>query len=186
MPQLRACIEFILETVEHRFRGDIKITVNLIAHHLALLCKFALREHGVFHKVGYKLHGTCRVAVRKGRIDIGLLLGGERVQLAPHSLHAVDYVRRMAACGALEDGMFHKVRQSVGRRSLVAAAHVDGHSEIVGVRLCAPAHEPKPVGQRKSLHVYRSHHLPSDFINAMRCSRASPEGIFFSTASLPR
>ena len=72
------------------------------------------------------------MGVQHPGVEAGTLLGGERVDLAPHRVHLLRQLGRRAAGGALEEHMLDKMGGSVLPRRLVAGA--GAHPDAQGGR----------------------------------------------------
>ena len=122
--------ERVLEIVENQFGRVVLVAVYLLEDDAALLVNLLLREGAVEDDVGEQLQGTREILLQEGRVHHRLLLVGEGIEVAPHILHAVQYVPRAALRGTLEQHVLHEMGQARLVGLLVASAGIDGIAAV--------------------------------------------------------
>ncbi len=157
-PERMTLEEQVLKVVEDEFRGAVFIALYLVENDLHLLPYLLLREGAVKHDVGEQLCRTGKVLGHEGRVDDGFFLVGERVQVAPDALHAVQDVPHTSLLRALEDEVFDKVRHALLALFFVARTGIDGEPGVCHRRGRRRLDDAQSVGQRMLVEShFRSH-----------------------------
>jgi len=137
----------VLKLVVNQLRGRVVVALYFVADDLNLLVYFRLRVRAVQHDVGQQVNGARQVLPEQRRVEHGVLLVGEGVQVAAHSLEAVEYLQRVAARRALERDMLAEVGQPLLARQLVARAGAQGEAAIHHGRRRGEVDYAQPVAQ---------------------------------------
>ena len=141
--QVASLVDDVLEVVEDEVGGGVVVGLYFIDDDLALLVDFDLGIDGVEHHVEEKLGCTRQVFFHEGRIDHRLLLVGVGIEVAAHTLHAVDDVPGVAMGRALEHHVFAEVCHALFRGQFVARAGSDGNTAVGHGRLGGHVDETK-------------------------------------------
>ena len=147
VPQFRSGEEQVLERVVDQVGGRILVGVDFVRDHLALFLQLAVGEGRAESDVGDQLRCLGKVAPQRGRVDRGLLFGGEGIELAAQVFEPAIDLPRLASGRALEKGVLGEVGQSVFRGALVAAARPDDQGAVRDVAFHLPVDSPDAVGQ---------------------------------------
>src|SRR6185437_8363916 len=102
---------------------------DLFEHDAALDVDVAPGDGRVQHDVADDVDGQRQIAVEHGRVEAGVLLLGERVELAADSVHGRGDVERRACVGALEQQMFEEVAGTGKAGHLVAGPDGNPHTD---------------------------------------------------------
>ena len=86
-------------------------------------------QRRVEHDVADDVDGQRQVAVEHGRVEAGVLLLGERVELAAHGVHGTGDVERRTGRGALEEQVLEEVTGAGQAHRLVARTDGDPHAD---------------------------------------------------------
>ena len=103
----------VLEEIVDEFGRRVVIALNLVDYHLHLLVNLRLRIRTVKDDVGKQVHGTVDVVLKHGGMIDRLLLVGEGVEVAAHTLQIAENLHRATSLGALEGHVFAEVRHSL-------------------------------------------------------------------------
>ena len=127
------------ELVEHEIGGVVVAHRDLFEDHAALDVDVLRGHRRMQHHVADDVDGEREITVEDGRVEAGVLLLGERVELAADGVHLDRDVEGAAAPGALEQQVFEEVAGAGQRGRLVARAdrhpHADAHAADAGHRL---------------------------------------------------
>ena len=118
----------VLEEVVDEFGRRVVIALNLVDYHLHLLVNLRLRIRTVKDDVGKQVHGTVDVILQHGGMIDRLLLVGEGVEVAAHTLQIAENLHRASSLGALEGHVFAEVRHS-----LLPSSHFVSRSGCHGI-----------------------------------------------------
>ena len=113
------------EQVVHHVVGVVVVHRDLVEDHVALgLDVLGGEQRGGDH-VAEHVDRQAEVLVEDPRVEAGVLLGGERVELAADRVERDRDVERGPLAGALEQQVLEEVRAAVQGRRLVARADAD-------------------------------------------------------------
>jgi hypothetical protein len=132
----------------HDVVGVVVVHRDLVEDHVTLGLDVLGREQRRGDHVAEDVHGQRQVVIEDPRVEAGVLLGGEGVELAADRVERDRDVERRPLTGALEQQVLEEVRTAVQGRGLVARsdAHPDPDTrgadagELLG-------DDPQPAGQ---------------------------------------
>ena len=125
----QACVG---EQVVHDVVGVVVVHRDLVEDHVALGLDVLGGEQRAGDHVAEHVDGQRQVLVEDPRVEAGVLLGGEGVELAADRVEGDRDVQRRALRGALEQQVLEEVRAAVQRGRLVARADADPDADAGG------------------------------------------------------
>jgi hypothetical protein len=128
-PQRLARIELAGEEVVDRVVGRVLDHPDLFQYDLPFALQLLGVEQWALHDVGQQVDGLLDVLVQHLRVETGVFLGGEGVDLPSDGVHAQRDLAGCSVPGAFEDQMFDEVRDPVQPRGLVAASAAQPHAD---------------------------------------------------------
>ena len=138
------------EVVDHVVRVVV-VHRDLVEDHVALRLDVVGVQQRVGDHVAEDVDRQRQVVVEHPRVEAGVLLGGERVELAADRVERHRDVHRAAAAGALEEQVLEEVRAAVQGGCLVARTDPDPHPDA-----CRPdagellGDDPQPARQHRT------------------------------------
>ncbi len=109
--------------------GVVVVHRDLVEDHVALGLDVGLGDRRGGHHVAQHVDRGGEVLVEDPRVEDGVLLGGEGVELPAHRVERDRDLHRGPLGGALEEQVLEEVRAAVQGRGLVARPDVDPHAD---------------------------------------------------------
>jgi len=144
--QLRAGEQHLFERVVYQVGGRVLVGVDLVGDHLLFAFQLPVGERRAEGDVGDQLDGLREVAPQGRGVNGRVLLGREGVQFAAEVFQPAVHLPCAAAPGALEEGVFRKMRQPVLVGVFVAASGIDDQRTVRHVAFHLTVDAPDAVG----------------------------------------
>ena len=120
----------VLKLVVDKFGGRVVVALYLVADDVYLVGQFLVGIAAAEDDVAQQVDGTGQVFLQDGGIEHGVLLIGEGVQVASHTLQAVQYLECRAALRALETDVLTEMGQPLLALGLVARTGADADATV--------------------------------------------------------
>ena len=154
--QRRRAVGLAGEQVVHDVVGVVVVHRDLVEDDVALGLDVLVGDRRAGDHVAQHVDGQRQVLVEDPRVEAGVLLGGEGVELAAHRVEGDGDVERRALRGALEEQVLEEVGAAVQSRRLVTRADVDPHPDAGRARAGhVLGDDPQPAGQEGTTHPRR-------------------------------
>jgi hypothetical protein len=127
--------EALREQLVHQHVRIVLVDLDLFQNHAALALDVRQAQDRVQHQVGQHIQGDGHMVGQRLDVEADGLLAGEGVQVAADRVHLAGNVLRGAGACALEEHVFHKVRDAVGLRRLAPRAGLDPYAHGHGTQM---------------------------------------------------
>ena len=142
-----ALVGQFLVLVVNKLCRQVVVGVYLLYHHFALAFYLPFGEGAMEKDIGKEFETALEVLVERGGIDAGLLLGGEGVELASHTVDTVEDMVGATVFGAFEERVLDKMGHTLIGSALVARPDANKHSGIGNPAVAAAQDYLHPVAE---------------------------------------
>ena len=113
VPERMTAEDGVLEEVVDELGRRVVVALYLVDNHLHLLVYLRLRIGTMEHYIGEQVDRATDVVLQHGSMIHRLLLIGEGVEVAPHTLQMTEYLHRAASLRTFEGDMLAEVRHAL-------------------------------------------------------------------------
>jgi len=137
----------VFKLIVDQFRRRVVVTLYLIANHLYFFVNLILRIGGMKDDVCEQVYGPGDMVFQYGSVISGIFFVGISVEIASHTLQAVDDIPCFSVLGTFESDVLAEVSEPFFTLCFIARSNADLVSAIYYGRGRRPVNDTKPVGE---------------------------------------
>jgi len=135
----------VFEIVVYQFGWRVVITFNLVAYHFDFFFQFVVGILTIKHHIREQFHRPKSMLFGQCSIINGILFIGECVEVATHTLQAIQYIKRRSLACTLKRCMFAKVSHAHFFGCFVACTSINLVTAIHHRRRRRSMNDAKPI-----------------------------------------